>query len=422
MQRIIWFLTFVFLSFFANSQCIICPPEEPIDGGGGSGGGESGGGGTGGGGSGGALTVSFYGPEEVDYNNTYTYSVEVHSGFHESSSYTVSGGQKISESLESVQIKWTSYGSRWVKVTAKVGGNFYDKTVYVNVTGPLSGGTISSSASTDVCYNSDPGNLSNNTAATGGDGSFSYTWQYSDNGGSSWSDASGSTSTPTTLNVPNLTADRKYRRKVTSDGQTKYSNKINFVVYDEQESGSISYTGTSVDPGDEVTIAGTQAVGGTGSYNYQWQVKTTGGFANIPGETSQNLTSYPQTVTSTYRRKVSSCGTNNSNEVEIESNLKIDTISTASPLQLYYGEDPGILTYPDAEGGDGTYEYQWKVSNDMGNSWTNFGDVSSTPQSFDPPPLTSETWYRVRVTSANQVRSRTIKFKVYPELVNTEIS
>lgn len=123
-KKFLAFGLFLFAIATAHAQvCLICPPddgliEDPIDGGGG--------GGT-------TPSVSFTGTSSVDLNGTYTYTVSVSGGTHSGTSYSISGGQILSHSRNYVTVKWTSVGSKWVRATATVSGNFYTKTKYVTV-------------------------------------------------------------------------------------------------------------------------------------------------------------------------------------------------------------------------------------------------------------------------------------------------
>ncbi|MEO1256064.1 MAG: hypothetical protein AAFY41_14435, partial [Bacteroidota bacterium] len=239
-------LLFFAFSKEANAQidCLVCPPpidclvcEDPII----------------------DPDLNLSGTTSVNLNSTYTYTVSISGGNHESSSYTVSGGQIISQSKTSVRVKWTSLGSRWVKVTARVDGNYFNKTRSVTVTTTLSPGTIVASGPTSICPGSSIGRINNVQSASGGNGSLSYQWQAFGEGpsnpseitpiggGSSmaWYNINGARSSSFTPDVYFILSATKIRRKVTSAGQTAYSNEITFSPA-TVSAGSISYSGGNI--------------------------------------------------------------------------------------------------------------------------------------------------------------------------------
>ena len=82
---------------------------------------------------GGSNPVSFTGPTNVNVNDYDYYYVTV-DGSHSSSTYAVFGGTIVSQNKTSVRVRWTSIGTnRYIRVTARVSGSYYDKTVFVTV-------------------------------------------------------------------------------------------------------------------------------------------------------------------------------------------------------------------------------------------------------------------------------------------------
>jgi hypothetical protein len=72
-------------------------------------------------------------------------------------------------------------------------------------------------------------------------------------------------------------------------------------------------------------------------------------------------------------------------------------------------------------GGDGTYTYQWQQSSGGVSGWTDI--TGSTNTTFSPPALTSDTYYRLKVTSCATDSSNVVKITVrskslynYPDL------
>ncbi|WP_422080337.1 DUF6443 domain-containing protein [Ulvibacterium sp.] len=88
----------------------------------------------------------------------------------------------------------------------------------------IDGGQVSAPPQTTICYGTDPGNMANSVLPSGGDGAFSYIWQYSDDN-SIWDDIPGATSASYDPSG-GLVGDRWYRRKALSCNRFGYSNTV----------------------------------------------------------------------------------------------------------------------------------------------------------------------------------------------------
>jgi RHS repeat-associated protein len=91
----------------------------------------------------------------------------------------------------------------------------------------LQGGSIGSSV-ISVEYNTSPGTFSSSAGASGEDGSYSYQWQKSTDGGSIWTDIQGAIFE--TYTCPALVDNTSFVRKVTSNSLTAYSNTISISI------------------------------------------------------------------------------------------------------------------------------------------------------------------------------------------------
>ncbi len=134
--------------------------------------------------------------------------------------------------------------------------------VYVSINN-FSAGSINGVQT--ICYNGDPSTLGNSSSPSGGSGGYSYQWQLSENGGSSWLNLPVTSST---YNPPaGLTTDTWYRRGVTScSGQTKYTSSIKVTVLSTQVSQPSAPTVTN-NCGSTVLTRGTPPSGDT----WYWQ-------------------------------------------------------------------------------------------------------------------------------------------------------
>lgn len=186
-------------------------------------------------------------------------------------------------------------------------------------------------AAQTICYNTSPAGLTEVSAATGGDGSYTYTWQ------SSTDNATWTTITDSTRNVLNpgaLTTSTYYRRRaVSSNCDTAATASILITVYADLTAGTISIAEDTVCSGYTPGTLNDAAspTGGTGSYTYQWEISTTGpasGYSDI-GTNGTNATYVPPgpiTQDTWYRRKETSgaCGTVSSNAQKVEVDAPLD--------------------------------------------------------------------------------------------------
>jgi hypothetical protein len=139
----------------------------------------------------------------------------------------------------------------------------------------------------------------------------------------------------------------------------KSSNVIVTKIPDPISNNIISGNQTVYDSQAVSTISGSNPAGGDGTFIYKWQQKVgNGSWADISGATSVNYTPPASTLTTSYRRIVTSAGTivGTSNEVTV-------TVITTLPIQnntisLLSGSE---LQGSTPTGGINTYTYRWLV-------------------------------------------------------------
>ncbi|MEO0525905.1 MAG: DUF6443 domain-containing protein [Bacteroidota bacterium] len=214
------------------------------------------------------------------------------------------------------------------RVTNSCGVTEHTSPVTVTITGAvLNPGSVGGAQT--VCYNGDPDTLGNTSSASGGDGSYNYQWQISTNGSSGWSNISGATG-----NAYNpgggLTADRWYRRRAISCGQTKYTPAVKVTVEPTLTGGSINGTQTICYGGDPGILGNSSsASGGNGSYSYQWEFSDDAGstWTDFPNATSASLDTFGGlNADRWYQRRVVSCNeTKYSNIVQVTVNPMVGT-------------------------------------------------------------------------------------------------
>jgi RHS repeat-associated protein len=125
-------------------------------------------------------------------------------------------------------------------------------------------------------------------SASGGAGGYTYLWQSSPDG-STWTTISGATGTSYTL--PPLTANTYYRRGVTSNGVTAYSNtaQVQLPLY----GGIISSNTATVSSGGSATLTSVQGARNDNctTYTYQWQTSANEiNWTNISGTSITGIT------------------------------------------------------------------------------------------------------------------------------------
>ena len=316
--------------------------------------------------------------------------------------------------------------SRWYRRRAiSCGETKYTNTVKITVSPILTSGSINGEQT--ICSSGNPTTLGSASNAGGGNGSYTYQWQYSNNGSSSWTNISGATAT--SYNPPSgLTTSRSYRRRVISCGETRYTNTVVVTVRPTLIPGSISGGGTICYGGDPLTINnGTLALGGDASYAYQWQYSNNGssGWANITGANSSSYNP-PSGLTASrwYRRRVVSCGeTKYTNTINVTVNPTLNPGSINGTATICYGDDPATLGNASAAtGGNGSYSYQWQYSNNGSSGWTNIGSATAT--TYNPPSgLTASRWYRRRAISCGETKyTNTAQITVSPPITGGSIN
>lgn len=190
---------------------------------------------------------------------------------------------------------------------------------------------------------------------------------------------------------------------------TNYAVKLNGFLFNSIRS---AVTITSVDSICEGTVpprmAGTQPVGGTLPYTFQWQKSYDGTVWNNLANTEApgvNFTpSANETDTLFFRRVI----TDNSSPTVIVDISNIVTIMV-QPLitdnvvgkdtTICFGQDPVVLNHFNSgpAGGNGVYAFLWQQSPDN-TAFTPALNVNNG-SSYDPPALTATTYYQRVITS-----------------------
>jgi|GEM_PF-1019812 len=303
----------------------------------------------------------------------------------------------------------TSYYRRKVTCSSQ---SVYTASVRVSVYPHLTSGSISTSSS-NISYNTSPGQISATAATVGMCSSPSYQWESSTDGGS-WTAISGATGQNYTPG--NLLANTAFRRKVSCGPETLYTpTSVTFTI-PPLTSGSITTQGGSISyntsPGQ---ITATGATGGRcGGPSYQWESSIDGGsWTAIGGATGPNYT--PVITADTQFRRKASCASETvyTNSISFTIPPLTSSSITTQGGSILYNTSPGQITASAAtQGRCSSPSYQWESSTD-GGTWTAIG--GSTGQNYTPGNLLANTAFRRKVSCGSEtLYTNSISFTIPP--------
>lgn len=243
-------------------------------------------------------------------------------------------------------------------------------------------GTIN--GSTTVCVSGNSGSL---TSGGGRIGSI-LKWQYSTNGGATWTD---SALTTVGIGYINLTATRQYRVQVANGScNAAFSPAGTITVSPLTVGGSILPAASSVCSGSN---SGTLTLSGHTGNVLSWQYSTNGGitWTNV-ANTTTSLNYLNLVTTTTYRALIQSgsCAQQWAGMATVTVGSSTVAGSVTSSATVCSGANTGTLTL---SGHTGTIQY-WEYSTNGGTTWTNIANVT-TSQGYSN--LTATTMYRANV-------------------------
>lgn len=164
-------------------------------------------------------------------------------------------------------------------------------------------------------------------------------------------------------------------------------------------------------------------VGGNSNYSYIWQSSADSlTWQNVPGGNQAALTfGAPGLTNTTFFRRVVNSGT--CSDISVPIKVTVLPILTnnfiGSAQTICFGQIPNKLIGNSANGGNGTYTYQWQSSPDS-IAWTNL--IATNDTSYQSPPLTGTLYFRRMVTSGPCVSiSNHLKINVLPSVNGNQI-
>ena len=275
----------------------------------------------------------------------------------------------------------------------------------------FNGGQVS--ATSACAYRNQPASdLVSISAPTGGSAPYVYQWeakiQYSN-----WTNVVNNVGNGPNLAPGQLSYNTTYRRKVVdAQGAVAYSNEVTIYLMNEFNAGGVySATGdTLLALGESMPLLySSQASGGTGTYEYVWEISPNGlpgQWTVLTGETG--LTYQPQPIVGVgfmyFRKKATdlSCGFfvySNPIKIEVVDPLPFSPTYWTSSLMCFFENNvPSRLDGRLARGGQKPYSYQWEMKPEGSSVWTVINGANSV--SYQPPALAVSTAFRRKTTDA----------------------
>ncbi|RYE21366.1 MAG: hypothetical protein EOP51_15800, partial [Sphingobacteriales bacterium] len=196
-------------------------------------------------------------------------------------------------------------GSTTYFVTQSNGLNCESDTARIAVTvyQTITNNTIT--ADQTICNGSSAQALVSQGTVSGGNGIYTYQWQSSTNGGTTWTDIAGATSA--NYNPGVVSTDTKYRRLVNSSTCSSNSNVVTVLVQGSLTNAGISADQTICQGTQPALLQGQTPAGGNGTFTYQWESSVNNTtWTTISGATGADYAPPMLTTAMYYRRKVSS--------------------------------------------------------------------------------------------------------------------
>lgn len=222
-----------------------------------------------------------------------------------------------------------------------------------------------SSTSTEVCYNQVI--AITGSTPTGGNGTYSYVWEVSTDGGTNWNVIPGQTGKDLSYQLQTTSS---FRRTVTSTICPLVSNIIAVIAQQPITNNTIA-AGQSICTGEvPVALTGNTPAGSDGNFNYQWQFSVDNGttWTNVNGAVALNYAPLALTTTTMYRRLVSTVACNgalqsisNAITIIVRPNAKAEYTFTTDKGCTPFVIDASIITavaYPDRNA-----TYSWYADN-----------------------------------------------------------
>jgi hypothetical protein len=284
------------------------------------------------------------------------------------------------------------------------------------------------SGTQSICSGNTPSQLTG-SIPTGGSGSYSYKWMSTTDTTAGFTPAGGNDSAQN-YTPASLTNTTWFRRLVFSSGFADTSAYIQVSVNPPLVFNSLNTGPGGICSGSSpgVPISSLNSVsGGDGTYTYLWLQASTSGGPYSPAA-STNTTSFytvpALTATTYYRRLVTSGGCRDTSAAWTMTVTPPITGNTLGSNQsILSGNTPAPLTTAAASGGTGSFTYNWLSSTAGPSSGFSPAGGTNNAQSYSPPALTANTWYkRVALSGSCSDTSAALGISVSSSVANNSIS
>jgi len=225
----------------------------------------------------------------------------------------------------------------------------------------------------------------------------SVQWQVSTDGGSSFTNLPGATSTTLTFTAVPADNNNQYRAVFTNICGTATTTAATLTV---NVAPAVTTQPTNQTVCDGATATFTAAASGTPAPTVQWQVSSGGPFTDIPGETSTTLNVV--TVAADNGKQYRAVFTNSCAVVNsAAATLTVNTppAVTANPLTQTTCSG-GMASFTASASGQPTPTVQWELSIDGGGSFNPILGATSTTYSFTTNPADNGHQFRATFTNS----------------------
>lgn len=242
-----------------------------------------------------------------------------------------------------------------------------------------------------------------------------YQWQSSADGGVTWSDISGATSSSYTTPATAAAASGTQLHVVVSNTADTVTSSAATLTINAAPSTNTAPAFTA-QPADQSVAEGSAAtfsatVSGTPAPGLQWQRSNdaAASWSDIPGATSASYTT-SATVAADDGAQFRLVATNS--EGSVPSNAAMLTVAAASqPAITTQPQDSTVVsgntaTFSAAASGTPTPTWQWQLSTDGGTSWSNITGATSASYTT-PATATGDNGNRYRAVASNSEGSAT---------------
>jgi len=298
-----------------------------------------------------------------------------------------------SESFQPPALTVTKYYKR--VTTDGSCGTIETNVITINVNSLLVPGVIVGNQT--ICYNTIPAILTTLAPPSGGNGSYLYQWQKTEDG-TTWSDITAANSD--SYQPTALIKKTYFRKKVTSVSIDSYSNIVTVNVQDDFIPGVIGADQTvcyNQVPGSLNPV--NLPSGGNGSYTNQWKSSLNSSTWSVVTEATDSYYEPPALTVKAYYKKIVTdfCGVKETNVITINVNPVFIPGTIGNDQTILFNTVPQKLNVSTiATGGTGTFTYQWQKSIDN-STWTNITDANDPSYQ---PVATSQTTYFKRLTTS----------------------